>query len=67
MTEKEQFLTEFKALLEKYDVAIAADVSEYSDTHGIEGRKMEVYDRKSCETWLLVDGWDINFRDINND
>ena len=64
MNEKQQFLAEFKALLEKYDVAISAVVSEYSDTHGISGQKMEIYGRETSETWLSVDGWEINFRDI---
>jgi hypothetical protein len=64
MDTKQQFLAEFKALLEKYDVAISAVVSGYSDTHGISGEKMEIYGRETSETWLSVDGWEINFRDI---
>ena len=56
MDTKQQFLTEFKALLEKYDVALLS-----SD------RNLEAYERKSGQTLLLVQGNEMNFRDIETE
>jgi hypothetical protein len=56
MDTKQQFLTEFKALLEKYDVALLS-----SD------RNLEAYERKTGQTLLLVQGNEMNFRDIETE
>ncbi len=54
MDTKQQFLTEFKALLEKYDIAIVAK----------DNGCMAVYERPTGQTFLFVPDWEINFRDI---
>jgi hypothetical protein len=55
---KEEFLKEFKALLEKYDVSINFSVSGCSDTHGLYDEKM-VIDHKD-KIWFEVNGWCID-------
>ena len=69
MSQKEEFLKEFKALLEKYDAGISFDVGSGSDTHGLNGERMLVEHRVSKdsfreETWLEVSGWCIWHYDI---
>ncbi len=59
---KKEFLSELKALLKKYDVAIGFSVSECSDTHGLSGEKMIIYHKD--KNWLEVYGWEINHTDI---
>jgi hypothetical protein len=54
MDTKQQFLAEFKALLEKYDIAIVAK----------DNGCMAVYERPTGQTFLFVPDWEINFRDI---
>lgn len=65
---KHEFLREFKALLEKYNVRIAFSVSECSDTHGLYDEKMGVYHTVpgtfKDEEWMDVSGWSIDKTDM---
>jgi hypothetical protein len=65
---KQEFLKEFKALLEKYNVGISFSVSDCSDTYGLSDEKLVVYHREPktyhTETWLEVDGWALDKNDI---
>ncbi len=61
---KDEFLKEFKALLEKYDVSISFSVSACSDTHGLYDEKM-VIDHKQ-ETWLELNGWCISSYELKD-
>ena len=65
---KQQFLKEFKALLEKYNVGISFSVGDGSDTHGLYDEKMVVYHTIpgtfKDEDWLEVNGWSIDISDM---
>ena len=62
MSAKEQFLKEFKELLEKYSVAIEAGYD--GDTHGIYNEDIMVYNLKTNETWLKTQGRTITSDDV---
>lgn len=68
MSKKEEFLTEFKALLEKYNVDISFTVGPYSDTHGLHDEQMQICHTTPgtfiCEVWKEVDGWGISKTDL---
>ena len=59
---KTQFLKEFKDLLERYNVSINFNVSECSDTYGLNEERITI--DSSNEEWLSVDGWGIDASDI---
>ena len=66
---KKEFLKELKTLMEKYDVTIGFSVSACSDTYGLYDEKMCINHRISKksfkeETWLEVNGWNIQSSDI---
>ena len=65
---KQEFLKEFKALLEKYNVTISFNVGSGSDTHGLYDEKMTVYhtvpNSFKTEDWIEVSGWGIDKNDI---
>ena len=66
---KKEFLKELKTLMEKYDVSIDFSVGFGSDTHGLYDEKMCINHRISKksfkeETWLEVNGWNIQSSDI---
>lgn len=65
---KEEFLKEFRALLEKYNVGISFSVDECSDTHGLYDEKMIVYHTipgtYKNEDWMVVEGWGIDKSDF---
>jgi hypothetical protein len=67
---KEEFLKEFRALLEKYNVGIAFTVGECSDTYGLYDEKMIVYRTVpgtfKDEDWMVVDGWAIDISDFKD-
>ncbi len=59
---KQEFLKEFKALLEKYNVEINFRVADCSDTYGLYNERM-VIEHKD-ETWFETHGWGIIASDI---
>jgi hypothetical protein len=68
---KDEFLKEFKALLEKYDVSISFSVGAGSDTHGLYDEKMVIdhrIDKNSFkeETWLELNGWCISSYELKD-
>lgn len=72
MSNKAKFLSELKALLEKYDVTIDAGVGGGSDTHGIYDETIFISHRISpsgfrYEDWLEVSGWSLGASDIPSD
>lgn len=65
----EAFKQELKALLEKYDATIDANVGSGSDTHGIYDETMEISIRDNkksfrCHNETVVNGWSISSRDL---
>ena len=65
-----EFLTEFKALLAKYNADISFSVGSCSDTHGLYDEKMVISRRLSPDNWkeediIEVSGWSISSRDID--
>ncbi|MBL0732237.1 MAG: hypothetical protein JJW03_05220 [Desulfosarcina sp.] len=61
---KEQFLKEFKMLLEKYDVCVGFDCAEDTDLKQIEMPGIVVVDRQENRIWLSVDGYGLVASDI---
>lgn len=64
------FLTEFKALLTKYNADISFSVGSCSDTHGLYDEKMVISRRLSPDNWkeediIEVSGWSISASDID--
>lgn len=69
MSQKNEFLKELKALLEKYDVSIGFSIGEGSDTHGLYDERITINHRIKKdsfieEEWLSVDGYDIFASDV---
>jgi hypothetical protein len=71
MDQREQFLSELKALLEKYRVSIGFEVGECSDTFGLYDEKIVIDHRVDglifpvWKTWLETPGWNLGADDIN--
>jgi len=65
MENKEEFLKELKALLQKYNVTISAGVGEGSDTHGISEEHVEIYSNFNYKTVFKVEGWSLTHEDID--
>jgi len=69
MSTKTEFLTKLSSLLREYNVTIEADVSDGTDTHGIYGRRIEVFHREKGSLnpicWLYNDGWELSSSDID--
>ena len=67
MSLQEQLKAELKALLEKYDCHILADVDEDSDFHGIFGEKIEILENKRPHKVLLSfeGGWCIDAEELS--
>lgn len=65
---KEEFLLEFRALLEKYNVGISFSVDPCSDTHGLYDEKMVIYHQEPnsihAEDWFEVYGYSIDKSDL---
>ncbi len=64
MTNKDEFLKEFRALLEKHNVYIAFSVGASSDCHGLYDERLEIIDEGTRETIYKVDGWTLSNTDI---
>jgi hypothetical protein len=65
MNNKNEFLKEFKALLEKHNVYIAFGVGSGSDCHGLYDERLEIIDEESSKTFYQVDGWTLSNTDID--
>lgn len=68
----EAFKADLKQLLAKHDAVLGADVGEFSDTHGIYDRHLEVafypperVGKVPGPEHRLVDAWEMSSQDID--
>lgn len=68
MQDDSEFLSELRALLEKYDASIGFSVSSCSDTHGLSDERMVITRRKPFTLTerevFSANGWTLDANDF---
>lgn len=67
MTNKQEFISELKALLKKHDVLIWVGCGEYSDLHGVYDENIQFTDNKTQQNFYRVDGWCLDHTDLKEE
>ena len=64
MNNKQEFIKDLKALLEKNNVYITFEVGESSDTHGLYNERLELCNGETNKPFLRVEGWVLTHSDL---
>jgi hypothetical protein len=67
MINRDEFLQDFRELLEKHKVYIAFSVGQGSDCHGLYDERLLVINENTNETVFETDGWTLSNTDIKLD